>query len=244
MSDVYSDDDFGPEPTNEELVAEGALHHATDWLMCWMVRAIVEDDVATAELLLKAGMPTHHVKVIGTDKLSLMGLALKRNLAIAKLLRKHRAMLTWSDEPPHAYNRLSQGLLFVINKGLFVEGAREWLFTKSGVGSEPVATYYHDYKATPSWDTPPCNVHVSWPPTNVSLEGCNNDLRSRIECFWRAAGAIRLHEAKLNVNGNWSKFRKLVRFRAIAMFWLDLASRPDAEGNAPRGAIAAFHEEF
>ena len=30
----------------------------------------------------------------------------------------------------------------------------------------------------------------------------------------------------------------------VAYYWMELAARPDAEGNAPRWAIEAFREDF
>ena len=238
------------EPTNEELVAEGALHHATDWLQVWMVRAIMENDVATAELLLKAGMPTHHVKAMGPGNLTMMGLALKENLAIAKLLRKHRSMLTWKKNyPRHVPYGISNCLRKALNKGLLVEGAREWLLNPEAcrVGSKPLDTYYHEYKATPpSWAQRNI-VHISWPPANVSLEGCDNDLRHRIVFFWEAAGVIRRFEAKRNVDENWSILRtKWFKTRGIAMFWLGITQE---SGCKPEGVLCkrdreAYVEDF
>jgi len=42
----------------------------------------------------------------------------------------------------------------------------------------------------------------------------------------------------------WRLARRRVRTRAIAYYWMGLAARPDAAGNAPRGAIQAFSEDF
>lgn len=46
----------------------------------------------------------------------------------------------------------------------------------------------------------------------------------------------------------WRLARRLVRkpvlARRVAYYWLELAARPDAAGNAPRGAVEAFGEDF
>jgi len=46
----------------------------------------------------------------------------------------------------------------------------------------------------------------------------------------------------------WRLARRLVLVplieRHAAYYWMELAARPDAEGNAPRGAIEAFCEDF
>jgi len=41
----------------------------------------------------------------------------------------------------------------------------------------------------------------------------------------------------------WRFVRRRVRTRAIAYYWMGLAARPDAAGNAPRGAIQAFSDD-
>lgn len=38
--------------------------------------------------------------------------------------------------------------------------------------------------------------------------------------------------------------RPHVLTRLVAYYWMELGARPDAEGNAPRGAIEAFCEDF
>ena len=40
------------------------------------------------------------------------------------------------------------------------------------------------------------------------------------------------------------RIRPHVLARLVAYYWMELAARPDAEGNAPRGAIEAFCEDF
>ena len=40
------------------------------------------------------------------------------------------------------------------------------------------------------------------------------------------------------------RIRPHVLARLVAYYWMELAARPDAEGNAPRGAIEAFREDF
>ena len=47
-------------------------------------------------------------------------------------------------------------------------------------------------------------------------------------------------------SGGMARRRVLVPLieRHAAYYWMGLAARPDAEGNAPRGAIEAFRDDF
>lgn len=59
-----------------------------------------------------------------------------------------------------------------------------------------------------------------------------------------------LHRSGFHRSGRW--LWRLVRRRVLvplierheAYYWMGLAARPDTEGNAPRGAIEAFREDF
>ena len=40
------------------------------------------------------------------------------------------------------------------------------------------------------------------------------------------------------------RFRPWFRARCLALWWLERASRPTADGRAPPGAVAAFADDF
>ena len=42
----------------------------------------------------------------------------------------------------------------------------------------------------------------------------------------------------------WQKVRRFLKMRFTGYYWASLAAQPDAAGNAPPGAIDAFHQEF
>ena len=42
----------------------------------------------------------------------------------------------------------------------------------------------------------------------------------------------------------WQKVRRFLKMRCVGYYWASLAAQPDAAGNAPPGAIDAFHQEF
>ena len=42
----------------------------------------------------------------------------------------------------------------------------------------------------------------------------------------------------------WQMVRRFWTMRCVAYYWASLAARPDTAGNAPPGAIDAFHQEF
>ena len=209
-----------------------------------MVKATKRNDVAAVEFLLKAGVQANWYFKIGSAHLTLMGYALTKNLEIAKLLRKYRALLVFTYMDTHFENPYSESASHICQnyRDVIVPGAYEWLSDEVAcrAGSEPLATYDDDFDATPiaqnGWPDlpgPPRNVHTSWPP-NVSLEGCKESVRNEIEAFWYAAGNSRRGTAKWHSRSNWRKFRRMVRMRGIAMFWLGITQ---VSGCKPEGVL-------
>jgi hypothetical protein len=220
-------------------------YNAAVTLCEWMNDAIIEDDVAMAELLLKAGMPTF-IEIPFTElDMTLMARALTNHLEIAKLLRKYGAKFMFQyDEPkdefewPWGISKKIEALLFL---NLAAPGVREWLGDEVArkVGTEPTCCHFFNAASKLPYDRlkhdrSPVNVHTSWPP-NVSLETCEERLRDDVKLFWSLAGEIRAIEAVGYKKRNWSILRtKWFKTRGIAMFWLGITQ---VSGCKPEGVL-------
>jgi len=95
----------------------------------------------------------------------------------------------------------------------------------------------------------------AWKVRPMPLNGCG-----QLKGFLRGADAFdealsptlleQLHARRFCRSGRWlwrlARRRVLVPLieRHAAYYWMELAARPDAEGNAPRGAIEAFCDDF
>ena len=226
------------------------MHDSSWWLAKQMGKAIKRYDVAGVEFLLKAGVPANTPMEIGPFGLTLMGYALTKNLAIAKLLRKYRALFMFAPEDaadlPEFGSSESARLIFEYHADQIVPGAADWLVDdgQPRAGSEPLPTYEDDSDATPSFKyrkgrvegsrhNPPRNVLISWPP-NVSLEGCTESMKKDIEKFWSDVGKVRLAEARHRKKRNWYVFRLMMRMRGIAMFWMRVTQE---NGCKPEGVL-------
>lgn len=224
------------------------MHDSSWWLAKQMGKAIKRHDVAGVEFLLKAGVPANTPMEIGPMGLTLMGYALTKNLAIAKLLRKYRALFMFAPEDaadlPEFGSSESAEFIFEYHADKILPGALAWLDDKPRAGSEPLPTYEDDGDATPSFKyrkgrvtgsrhRPPGNVLTSWPP-NVSLEGCTESMKKDIKKFWYDVGKVRLAEARHRKKGNWRVFRLMMRMRGIAMFWMGITQE---SGCKPEGVL-------
>jgi len=236
-----------------------SMHDSAHGLGKQMVEAIKRNDVAEVEFLLKAGVPANTPVEIGSFSLSLMGFGLMRNLAIAKLLRKYRALFLINPvddgrrSPEFGWSESFYSLLSLARHAdVLADGAFNWLVDNWPVdkGSEPLPTYEHDRDATPTYTyreggvtksrcNPPRNVLTSWPP-NVSLEGCTESMKKDIENFWYTVGDIRRIEAWHNTERNWRVFRLMMRMRGIAMFWMRVTQE---NGCKPEGVLCKRDRE-
>lgn len=220
------------------------MRKSANKLVKQMRKAIKRNDVAGVEFLLKAGVPVNTDIEIGPFRLTLMGYALTKNLEIAKLLRKYRALFVFSFEDDFRGCRFDESARYIVecHASELVPGAADWLLDNGQprAGSEPLPTYWDDFKATKndrSWRRPNPSpkriVHTSWPP-NVSLEGCTESMKTDIKSFWYNVGEVRQIESWHNVKLNWRVFRLMMRMRGIAMFWLRVTQENGCE---PEGVL-------
>tara|TARA_B100000963_G_C22408045_1_gene571967 strand:- start:50 stop:538 length:489 start_codon:yes stop_codon:yes gene_type:complete len=109
------------------------------------------------------------------------------------------------------------------------------------------SSYDHPRPSEAFCDNPNCNEPCCAPYPPLSAEEAEEEYRGWVE----GERELLIQQAVMRrqkAQWLWWLVRRRILVplieRHVAYYWMELGARPDAEGNAPRGAIEAFCEDF